>query len=37
MVDVNEHDVHVDKKMEKLMQEPLFQEFSDVCLNLLKQ
>ena len=36
MVDVNEQDVHVDKKMEKLMQEPLFQEFSNVCLNILQ-
>ena len=38
MIDLNQRgDVTVDKKMEKFMQEPLFQEFSETCLNLIQK
>ncbi len=37
MIDINQQDGDVNKKMETLMKEPLFQEFSEVCLNLLKK
>jgi len=38
MIDLNQRgDVNVDKNMDKCMVEPLFQEFSETCLNLIKK
>ena len=37
MVDLNNQDKDIDKKMETLMQEPLFQEFNEVCLSLIQK
>ena len=37
LTDINKHDDNIDEKMQKAMQEPLFQEFSDVCLKLVQK
>jgi hypothetical protein len=35
-VSINNHDADIDEKMQKAMQEPLFQEFSDACLKIVQ-
>ena len=36
LTDLNQHGQDIDKKIENYMQEPLFQELSDVCLKLVQ-
>lgn len=36
LINLNGKSTQVDKEVERLMQEPLFQEFSDACLKIVQ-
>lgn len=36
LLQLNKHDRDIDKKIDEAMQEPLFQEFSSICLKLVQ-